>query len=452
MRRRAGRRGPGVGQHRRVGPGGHRGDTRPALGVDRQAAGDARPPVGGRPGTRPGCDLVDQVAWCSPRGAGTAWGSWESPAAPNLRGDWESITVACRGDWERRPPAGVEGWRDGVGGWPGLVLDGLEPRGPPHRDGHPAPFPVELARRCHPPVDLAGRDRARPVRRVGHDPARRPPARPPGHRHRAPRSATANWPSSGSSQSGLDFRGRRLTKRASDVHRGGLASKPSAPVLSNPSNGDERAQPYDPNTAPRPRPRAGPAMSGCAAASRTALRGEVICDECGTAFDGDRCPTCAQRRRHRAGLEMVGGDLRRDRRWVTVERADDDDGGGWWPTDVRPYDRRGPGRRRAGGLAVVSIRSPPPRAPGRPCRPACRHGRRSRRPPPSPSVLVVRALLGVWAAAGLVAMAAVAGLIAGLGRPRGPGLRPPAARRPTSTVDAGPRAWAPAITWRSPGR
>ena len=34
-----------------------------------------------------GLDLVDQVAWCSARGAGTAWGSWSSPAAPNLRGD-----------------------------------------------------------------------------------------------------------------------------------------------------------------------------------------------------------------------------------------------------------------------------------------------------------------------------------------------------------------------------
>ena len=29
-----------------------------------------------------GLALVDQVAWCSPRGAGTAWGSWESPGGP----------------------------------------------------------------------------------------------------------------------------------------------------------------------------------------------------------------------------------------------------------------------------------------------------------------------------------------------------------------------------------
>ena len=98
---------------------------------------------------RSGLALVDQVAWCSPRGAGTAWGSWESPAAPNLRGDYEAVTVACRGGWERRPPEGYEAWRDGVGGWPGLcsTVWNLTPAARV-RGGHPAPFPVELARRC----------------------------------------------------------------------------------------------------------------------------------------------------------------------------------------------------------------------------------------------------------------------------------------------------------------
>ena len=97
---------------------------------------------------RAGLNLVDQVAWCSPRGAGTAWGSWASPAAPNLRGDWEAITVACRGDWERRPPADAAGWRDGVGGWQALCST-VWYITPAHRSGgHPAPFPLELARRA----------------------------------------------------------------------------------------------------------------------------------------------------------------------------------------------------------------------------------------------------------------------------------------------------------------
>jgi site-specific DNA-methyltransferase (adenine-specific) len=96
-----------------------------------------------------GLGLVDQVAWCSGRGAGTAWGSWASPAAPNLRGDYEAITVACRDGWERRAPSGMEPWRDAVGGWPALcsTVWNLSPaaRTP---GGHPAPFPIELARRC----------------------------------------------------------------------------------------------------------------------------------------------------------------------------------------------------------------------------------------------------------------------------------------------------------------
>jgi hypothetical protein len=70
----------------------------------------------------------------------------------------------------------------------------------------------------------------------------------------------------------------------------------------------------------------------------TALRGEVICDECGSAFVGEYCPTCAQRRRHRAGLEMLVETYGRGRHWVTVERADEGDGDGWWPTEVRPFD------------------------------------------------------------------------------------------------------------------
>jgi DNA modification methylase len=94
-----------------------------------------------------GLALVDQVAWCSPRGAGTAWGSWESPAAPNLRGDWESILVACAGGWERTPPMGCEGWRDTVGAWPSLCST-VWNVAPARRAGHPAPFPVELARRA----------------------------------------------------------------------------------------------------------------------------------------------------------------------------------------------------------------------------------------------------------------------------------------------------------------
>jgi site-specific DNA-methyltransferase (adenine-specific) len=94
-----------------------------------------------------GLDLVDQVAWSSLRGSGTAWGSWQSPAAPNLRGDYEVLTVACRHGWERRPPSGAEAWRDTLGGWPALCSTVWQ-IAPARRDGHPAPMPVEVCRRA----------------------------------------------------------------------------------------------------------------------------------------------------------------------------------------------------------------------------------------------------------------------------------------------------------------
>jgi DNA modification methylase len=102
-----------------------------------------------------GLSLVDQVSWQSVRGPGTAWGSWQSPAAPNLRGDHELITVACKGAWERTAPAGMETWRDTIGDWQALCSTvwkvctvGGNGRNDHGRAGHPAPFPVELARRC----------------------------------------------------------------------------------------------------------------------------------------------------------------------------------------------------------------------------------------------------------------------------------------------------------------
>jgi site-specific DNA-methyltransferase (adenine-specific) len=95
-----------------------------------------------------GLDVLDQVAWCSSRGAGTAWGSWLSPAAPNLRGDWESVLAASSGGWERTPPEDLVGWRDGIGGWAALCSTVWNLRPAPRSGGHPAPFPVELARRA----------------------------------------------------------------------------------------------------------------------------------------------------------------------------------------------------------------------------------------------------------------------------------------------------------------
>lgn len=91
---------------------------------------------------------ADCVAWCSQRGSGTAWGSWQSPSAPNLRGDWEAILVHYKGVWPRTPPAGMERWKDELGNWPALVSNVWTIRPEFNRLGHPVPFPVEVAARA----------------------------------------------------------------------------------------------------------------------------------------------------------------------------------------------------------------------------------------------------------------------------------------------------------------
>ncbi len=90
---------------------------------------------------------ADMIAWCSQRGSGTAWGSYEMPSAPNVRGDWEAILWYFKETFARTVPEGMEGWRDKLGNWPALVSNVWTVR-PEMRDGHPAPFPVEVAARC----------------------------------------------------------------------------------------------------------------------------------------------------------------------------------------------------------------------------------------------------------------------------------------------------------------
>jgi DNA modification methylase len=96
-----------------------------------------------------GLMLWDIVSWATPgRGPGTAWGSWATPAAPNLRGEWEAVLVSYKGTWAREAPPGVpKGWKDDGGNWPLLASNvwRVQPVAP---NGHPAPFPVELASRA----------------------------------------------------------------------------------------------------------------------------------------------------------------------------------------------------------------------------------------------------------------------------------------------------------------
>ena len=81
-------------------------------------------------------------------GSSTAWGSWLSAANPTLRDVHEYILVLCKESWRRPKLAGREStitkeqfleWTKSVWSFPTESA---------RRVGHPAPFPVELPRRC----------------------------------------------------------------------------------------------------------------------------------------------------------------------------------------------------------------------------------------------------------------------------------------------------------------
>ena len=78
----------------------------------------------------------------------TAWGSWQSPANPTLRDVHEYILVFSKGTF-RRPRH--EGRKPTIGRDDFLELTRSVwqfPAESARRIGHPAPFPVELPRRC----------------------------------------------------------------------------------------------------------------------------------------------------------------------------------------------------------------------------------------------------------------------------------------------------------------
>ncbi len=91
-----------------------------------------------------------EIIWdkASSAGSSTAWGSWTSAANPTLRDVHEYILVLCKDNF-RRPP--VEGRESTI-----TRDDFLEctrsvwqfPAESARRVKHPAPFPVELPRRC----------------------------------------------------------------------------------------------------------------------------------------------------------------------------------------------------------------------------------------------------------------------------------------------------------------
>lgn len=90
---------------------------------------------------------MGEIIWQKAKGAGgsCAWGSWKSAKAPRLRDIHEYLLVFAKGDYSR-PDKGEstvgrdEFMRDTLSIWE-------VPSESAKRVGHPAPFPVELAKR-----------------------------------------------------------------------------------------------------------------------------------------------------------------------------------------------------------------------------------------------------------------------------------------------------------------
>lgn len=87
----------------------------------------------------------DTVVWVQTgKDQPTAWGSVDSPNAPNLKGRWEPILLFFKDTWKRgrieKGDVDHRNWLDWV---ENVWRFNCAPRA-----GHPAPFPPELPRRC----------------------------------------------------------------------------------------------------------------------------------------------------------------------------------------------------------------------------------------------------------------------------------------------------------------
>ncbi len=91
-----------------------------------------------------GLKFRDTIVWLQDAwDGGSAWGSWRSPSAPNLRGMYENILCFYKGMW-KRPQPGYKDWNDDFGGkWEDIVRNVWQIR-PQRRNLHPAPFPIEI--------------------------------------------------------------------------------------------------------------------------------------------------------------------------------------------------------------------------------------------------------------------------------------------------------------------
>jgi site-specific DNA-methyltransferase (adenine-specific) len=107
--------------------------------------------------TKIGFLMRGEIIWnkSASSGTSTAWGSWKSAANPTLRDTHEYILVFSKGSYSRS----AESKSDTISKDDFLALTKSVwefPAESARRVGHPAPFPVELPRRCIQLYSFAG--------------------------------------------------------------------------------------------------------------------------------------------------------------------------------------------------------------------------------------------------------------------------------------------------------
>jgi site-specific DNA-methyltransferase (adenine-specific) len=107
--------------------------------------------------TKIGFLMRGEIIWnkSASSGTSTAWGSWKSAANPTLRDTHEYILVFSKGSYSRS----AESKSDTISKDDFLALTKSVwefPAESARRIGHPAPFPVELPRRCIQLYSFAG--------------------------------------------------------------------------------------------------------------------------------------------------------------------------------------------------------------------------------------------------------------------------------------------------------
>lgn len=92
-----------------------------------------------------GLEERDLIVWNQRDIQGTAWGSWQSPSAPNIQYQTEYIVIGFKTRWSRDAAEGITISTEEFKDW---TTSNLWKIRPDTQNEHPASFPEELVERC----------------------------------------------------------------------------------------------------------------------------------------------------------------------------------------------------------------------------------------------------------------------------------------------------------------